>query len=118
MAGNPPEDVAVALARVRAQAAEVNVRVTQHAQQEMVEEHITLGEILQTIPYAVVLENYPEHQRGACCLLYGDSPLGRPLHVVCTTTLPRLIIITAYVPQPPRWATPTERRERPDAMQY
>jgi hypothetical protein len=56
-----------------------------------------------------VLENYPEHRRGACCLLYGRAANGRHLHVVCTTAQPVLIVITVYEPRPPRWITPTQR---------
>ncbi|MBI3972422.1 MAG: DUF4258 domain-containing protein [Chloroflexi bacterium] len=57
-----------------------------------------------------MLENYPEHRRGACCLIGGTTSTGRPIHVVCTTARPMLIIITAYEPQPPKWITPTQRR--------
>lgn len=77
----------------------------------MVEEDITLSEVLETMSTAVVLEGYPQHRRGPCCLLSGETGDGRPLHVVCTTDLPAVIIITAYEPKPPRWVTPSQRRE-------
>ncbi len=96
--------------RIRAQAAAENIRITQHAQQEMVEEDITLDEILQAIATAQVLENYPEHKRGSCCLLYGVADDGRPVHIVCTTAQPVLIVITVYEPGLPKWVTPTQRR--------
>ena len=73
------------LGRVRAQAAAENIRITQHAQQEMAEENITLDEALQAIATAQILENYPEHKRGPCCLLNGVTDNERPVHVVCTT---------------------------------
>ncbi|MBM4122800.1 MAG: DUF4258 domain-containing protein [Nitrospira sp.] len=60
-----------------------------------------------------VIENYPEHRRGPCCLLNGQTERGRPLHIVCTTAQPSLIIITAYEPRPPKWVTPTQRRQEP-----
>jgi hypothetical protein len=56
------------------------------------------------------LENYPEHRRGACCLLSGFTHGGRRIHIVCTTARPVLIIITVYEPRPPKWVTPTRRR--------
>ena len=99
----------MALERVRRQAATETFRITQHAHHEMIEEEITLDEILEAIANGHVLENYPEHLRGACCLVNGTTRGGRPLHVVCTTTLPVLIIITAYEPKAPRWMTPTVR---------
>jgi Domain of unknown function (DUF4258) len=98
------------LGRIYAQAATENIRITQHAQQEMVEEDITLDEVLQAIARGHILENYPEHRRGACCLLNGHTQNSRPLHIVCTTARPVLIIITVYEPKPPKWVTPTQRR--------
>ena len=99
------------LKRIRTQATRENFRLTQHAQQEMVEEDILLDEVLQAITTGRILENYPEHRRGACCLLNGLTRKSRPLHIVCTTAQPVLIIITVYEPQPPRWVTPTQRRQ-------
>jgi hypothetical protein len=63
--------LAVVLERIRAQAAAESMRITQHAQQEMAEEDITLEEVLQAIAAAHILASYPEHRRGPCCLLNG-----------------------------------------------
>jgi hypothetical protein len=103
-------DVEAVLRRIRVQAAAENIRITQHAQRQMVEEDITFDEVLEAIATGQILENYPEHRRGACCLLNGLTHEGRPLHIVCTTTRPMLIIITVYEPKPPKWITPTQRR--------
>jgi hypothetical protein len=96
--------------QIHTQAAANNVRITQHAQQEMTEESIALDEVLQAIATGQILENYPEHRRGACCLLNGLTRNKRPLHIVCTTTQSVLILITVYEPKPPKWVTPTQRR--------
>ena len=100
------------LERIRAQVDIENIRVTQHAQQEMVEEDITLDEVIESIDKGQILENYPKHRRGACCLLNGLYQKGRPLHIVCTTAQPVLIIITIYEPKPPKWVTPYQRRQK------
>jgi hypothetical protein len=76
----------------------------------MAEEEISLDEVLQAIRHGEVLEHYPEHRRGACCLVCGLTQTGRPLHIVCTTAQPMLILITAYEPRSPKWRTPRERR--------
>ena len=76
----------------------------------MAEEDITLDQVLQAVDNAQILENYPEHQRGACCLLSGVTGAQRPVHIVCTTAQPVLIIITVYEPKLSKWVTPTERR--------
>ena len=99
-----------ALEQIRAQADVENIRITQHAQQEMAEEDVAFDEVLEGIATGQILENYPEHRRGACCLLNGLTKKARPLHIVCTTTRPVLIIITVYEPKPPKWTTPTQRR--------
>ncbi len=109
---DPRLDLPQALAAAQA------LRVTQHAQEEMDAEAITLDEemdaeaitldeVLTAIAARRVIEDDPEHRRGACCLLYGTTPTGRPLHVVCTTDRPVLIIMTVYNHSPP-WVTPTE----------
>ena len=100
----------VMLTRIRAQAAAENVRVTQHAQQEMIEENILLDDVFEAVAAGLILEDYPKHRRGACCLINGLTQDGRSLHIVCTTAQAMLIIITTYEPTPPKWITPTQRR--------
>jgi hypothetical protein len=104
-----PFDDATALAGIRDQAAAGNVHVTRHALGEMTSRGISLEELREILTTGEILENYPGHQRGPCCLVKGTSGAGRHLHVVCTTSLPTLIIITAYEPQMPKWKTPRER---------
>jgi hypothetical protein len=107
-----PENLVAALQRIRDQGRSDNLRITQHAHQEMVAEDITLDQLKEAIGTSELLENYPQHQRGACCLLAGRTSDGRPLHVVCTTAQPALIVITVYEPKPPKWMTPRQRRVR------
>jgi hypothetical protein len=100
------------LKQIRIHAQAEQFRVTQHAQQEMAEEDITLADVLEAIDTGIILENYPQHQRAACCLITGQTTHNRHVHIVCTTTGPTLIIITVYEPKPPKWPTPTERRRK------
>jgi len=99
------------LRRIRGKIEAGELRITQHAQQEMVEEDITLGEVIEAVSTGTILEDYPQHRRGPCCLIAGETAGRRPLHVVCTTDLPVVIVITTYVPKPPKWVTPSRRRE-------
>src|SRR5689334_19988312 len=103
-------DLASILEQIKSRTKRGEFRVTQHAQQEMVEEEISLDEMLEALATAEILEHYPEHRRGACCLLTGQTNNGRPLHAVCTTAQPLLILITAYEPKPPKWVTARQRR--------
>ena len=79
-------DLKTALMRIRGQANSENIRITQHAQQEMVEENISLDEVLEATASGDILENYPEHRRGACCLLHGFTQSGRPPHCMYNST--------------------------------
>ena len=111
MTDRETQDVDAALSRIREQASLALVRVTAHAHQEMVEEHILLDDVLVAMREAKLVENYPEHKRGACCLVCGRDSNGRYLHIVCTSSLEVVIIITVYEPMFPKWATPFERGE-------
>jgi len=86
-----------------------DVRFTLHAHQEMAAENLTLADVYEGLMHGQMIENYPEHRRGACALFNGVAPAGRPIHIVCTTANPVLIVITVYEPKPPKWLTPTQR---------
>ncbi len=105
-------DTAAALVAMQRQVATGDWALSRHARQELDAEVITPTEVREAIATGSILEHYPDAQRGPCCLLSGRTAAGRPLHIVCTTTATPLIIITVYVPQPPKWVTPTERRPR------
>lgn len=108
-----PSAKAAILAQLQALAATEALRITLHAHGAMRDEAITLDDVLEAIATGHILEDYPDHRRGACCLLGGHTRGGRPLHVVCTSAQPVLVIITVYEPQRPKWLTPTQRRPRP-----
>lgn len=105
----PERDAAEIVARIRRCFERGDVLLSVHARQEMAEESISTDELGEAIATAELLEDYPDHRRGPCCLLFGTTQSGRPLHAVCTTDLASLIVITMYEPTPPRWATPRER---------
>ena len=98
--------------RIRRQFQSRQYRLTDHAEDEMVDEEtgrIRLSEIEEALLNGSVLGNYPNANRGSCCLVYGRTEAGRPLHVVCTTAQEVLFVITVYQPTPPTWTTPTQR---------
>lgn len=113
MATFDPRDPAACLARIQRQLQSGNYRLSLHAEDERAAEEtgfIERREIAEAIERGEIIENYPDDMRGPSCLLYGRTAAGRPLHLVCTTSRPRLIIITVYEPTPPAWTTPRERR--------
>ena len=84
-------------------------RLTAHAHQEMVADGFRLDDVLAGLKSSRLLENYPEHKRGACALFGGVALDGRPVHIVCTTANLVTILITVYEPKPPKWPTATQR---------
>ena len=104
-----PRDIKAIAGRLCFQALGESVRVTVHAHQEMVEENIVLDDVLRVLRRATVVENYPDHKRGPCCLVHGQDSTERDLHVVCTTSLDMAVVITVYEPKPPKWLNPFTR---------
>ena len=85
---------------------------TDHAISEAVDELISPAEIKEAILGGTIVEDYPSHRRGPCCLVHGVAANGRNIHVVLTTARAPGRIITVYEPRMPYWRTPTERAER------
>ncbi|OGR08050.1 MAG: hypothetical protein A2511_17655 [Deltaproteobacteria bacterium RIFOXYD12_FULL_50_9] len=107
--GNANLDEQAIVGKIREQAQARLVKFTLHAHQEMRNDEVTIPELLSMLADCHVLENYPEYDRGPCCLVGGTGHNGRNLHVVCTTKLPELVIITVYEPTKPYWETPYKR---------
>ncbi len=55
-----------------------------------------------------IIEVYPGHRYGPCCLVHGRTGRGRHLHVVAS--LAPVWIITAYEPDPVEWIDHRTRR--------
>ena len=96
--------------RIREQVRLGDVRLTLHADDERVEDGLTAQELREVLGRCELVENYLDDRRGPSCLVLGYTDRGRPVHVVCTTSLPTLIVITVYEPRLPKWVSPTERR--------
>jgi hypothetical protein len=64
---------------------------------------------------AEIIEDYPDHFYGPCCLVLGWWEEGRPLHVVIATSDP-LIVISAWDPSvdpKQRWEADFKTRRAP-----
>jgi len=74
-----------------------------HADDERLEEGLTVEGLEEVLKSAEVLEDYPDDPRGHSCLVLGYTG-GHPLHVVCGMTKQKnLILITVYRPKMPKW---------------
>ena len=86
-----------------------DINVSRHALREAIAEVISVDEVRQALLSSMIIEDYPEHRRGPCCLVYGQTDAGRDLHVVITSTLSPVLVITVYEPRAPFWTTPVTR---------
>ena len=80
-----------------------------HADQEAADENIAIGQIRDAILNDEMLEYYADTGRGESGLILGfvDS---KPIHVVCGWRRELVLIITVYIPKPPRFEDPWTRR--------
>ncbi|MGQ9628281.1 MAG: DUF4258 domain-containing protein [Anaerolineae bacterium] len=57
-----------------------------------------------------ILEDYPDTGRGESCLIVGFATDGTPIHTVCGWRGEDVVIITIYIPRPPKFIDPWTRR--------
>ena len=87
----------------------LNYRYSKHADKERQDENIWLSELHEALLNGRIIEQYEDTGRGESCLVAGFSNNGKPLHIVCGNAANRLVIITVYVPKPPKFKTPLKR---------
>jgi hypothetical protein len=73
---------------------------------------IGVEEALRALRTGEIIEEYPDDEPYASCLILGRTDTGRPLHLVCApvTAEQRLIVITVYEPDARRWDSEFRRR--------
>jgi len=82
---------------------------SKHGDQERQNDQLTIVEIEEAILTGRILESYDDTGRGASCLVVGFTSTGKPIHIVCGHSTDWLVIITVYIPTPPKFKTPYER---------
>jgi len=82
---------------------------SKHGDQKRQNENLLIFEIEEALFSGRILENYKNTGRGESCLVAGFTNTGTPIHIVCGKRGGQLIIITVYIPRPPKFKTPYER---------
>jgi hypothetical protein len=96
-------DKSIGIGWIRKRANKNEFQLTGHAHKERQEEVIKTKEIREALMKGEILENYPDDPRGPSCLVLGYSG-DRVIHVVCGRTKGDwLLVITVYIPRPPKW---------------
>ena len=82
---------------------------SRHGDQERQNDNLTISEMEEVLLGGRILERYTDDVRGGSCLVAGFTEAGKPVHIVCGVRGDWLVIITVYIPHPPKFKTPYER---------
>ena len=97
----------------------VQVRANQyvysfHAEIERRADELTFAQVEEALLNGEILEQYPDTGRGESCLIVGFAG-DLPIHAVCGWRREKLVLITVYVPRPPKFVDPWTRGGKTDA---
>ena len=84
-------------------------RYSRHADRERQNDGLSLDEVEQAMRVGRIIEQYPDSGRGDSCLLVGFTDIGKPIHIVCGSMGDWLVLITVYIPTPPKFKNPYAR---------
>ena len=74
-----------------------------HADNERLEDRLSVDDLEEALASAEILEDYPDDPRGPSCLVLGYAGK-QPVHAVCGLTRQEVVlVITVYRPAPPKW---------------
>jgi hypothetical protein len=81
------------------------LRVTDHADEEMVGDNLTLDTVLPATTAGEIIEDYPTDHPLPSCLVLGFTEKGDPIHSVWAYNeqTGRAVLVTVYRPDPNRW---------------
>ncbi len=81
------------------------VRITDHADEEAINDSLTYDEIYSSIIQGEIIENYSNDKPYPSCLILGKSFSGEPIHSVWAYNPDNqwAVLITVYRPDPERW---------------
>ncbi len=84
---------------------ETQVRITNHADEEAVDDNLTYEEIYTSVIQGEIIEDYPTDKPYPSCLILGKNFTGEPIHSVWAYNQENswAVLITVYRPDPDRW---------------
>lgn len=90
-----------------------DVVISDHGYDELADDDLFAGEILEGVFEAMIIEDYPGYPKGPCVLVLQKDRQGKPVHVVWG--IPKgaaspAVLVTAYRPDPEMWSDDLMRR--------
>ncbi|MXZ39104.1 MAG: DUF4258 domain-containing protein [Holophagales bacterium] len=101
--------------QIRTLVSDGNVRISEHAYDELAADGLLTREMVEGVSDAELLEDYPDYPKGPCVLLLQRTRDGRPAHTVWGLPVGQTepaVLITAYSPDPEKWEPGFRRRRR------
>ena len=69
---------------------------------------MTFAQVEEALLNGRILEQYPDTGRGESCLVVGFAE-GFAIHAVCGWRGEKVVLVTAYIPRPPKFIDPWTR---------
>ncbi len=81
------------------------VRITEHADEEILDDNLSYEEIYSSVIQGEVIEDYSNDKPYPSCLIMGKNFSGEPIHSVWAYNSDNqwAVLITVYRPNPERW---------------
>ncbi len=80
-----------------------------HGDKERQNDNLSISEIKEALMNGIIIENYDDTGRGESCLIAGFTDYGKPIHIVCGRMFKNVVIITVYIPSPPKFKSIYQR---------
>lgn len=89
------------------------VRITDHVDEEAMNDGLSCNEIIDSIPTGEIIEQYPEDKPYPSCLILSKNRKDEPIHSVWAYNhvTSASALITVYRPDPDQWIDWKIRRE-------
>jgi len=108
----------VEIEKIRTAIESNKIKITDHADEETVDDQLTINEIFQSVQAGEIIENYPTDKPYPSCLVFGKNEFGSPIHSVWAYNNANgwAVLVTVYRPDPARWIEWKTRRKKNESI--
>ncbi len=102
-------DIVIEIAWIEERVRKGEYYFSKHGDQERQNDNLTILEVEEALLAGRIIEKYHNTGRGESVLIAGFTEAGKPIHIVCGIRGDAVVIITVYIPRPPKFKTLYER---------